>query len=330
MDVIRPIFSPNGDRLAYYRQKGDRWVVVTDGKESRPYDAILPAGPVFSPDGRHVAYAAWLREKGMCLVLDGVEQKWFEGIARDHPPVFSLDGRHVAYVALRGEYMAVVRDGEKGKEYRWVGQPVFSSDSKRLCYAALVGGLVTDQYAVIVDGQRKGANRGQVRSPVFSPDGERLAWIAMRSVVGLVPLGGIDTGTVESVVIDGKKGKEYAKIQALTFCPQGRRVAYIAFRGTERFVVVDGQEQEKFTAVGNGPLFSPDGKHVAYSAGDAQGRGFLVVDDAKYPIDCLRIVFTSPTTLRVLGATDKRRRFVRLDVQLPEQEDRTDREGDRR
>ena len=172
---------------------------------------------------------------------------------------------------------------------------------------------------VIVDGRRRGSNRGELQSPVFSPDGKRLAWIALRSVVRLIPfegLIGVDTGSGWSVVVDGDWGKEYGRIRALTFCPQGRSFAYEANASGGRCVVVDGREQEKFSTIGNGPLFSPDGKHVAYSAGDGKGHGFVVVDDTKYPIECLRVVFTSPTMLRVLGFTDKERRFVRLDVQL--------------
>jgi Tol biopolymer transport system component len=209
----------------------------------------------------------------------------------------------------------VVRDGKKGEEHRWIGRPVYSPDSERLCYVGLAEGSITDYYAVIVDREQKGTNWSEVRSPVFSPDNKRLAWIATRSLIRLRP-GGVDTGSGESVVVDGQRGEEYDKVQSLTFCPLGRRIAYVAYWGTDRFVVVDGQEQEKFTAIGNGPLFSPDGKHVAYSACDNQGHGFLVVDDAKVPVDCPGMVFTSPTNLRVLGCTDKQRRFVRLDVQL--------------
>jgi len=80
--------------------------LVVDGARGRDYDRI--AGPVFSPDNRHVGYIAW--RGGNCFaVVDGVESPletdfkvppWFHGwvsadgtvlrVLSDSPPEFIL------------------------------------------------------------------------------------------------------------------------------------------------------------------------------------------------------------------------------------------------
>ncbi|MBN1918200.1 MAG: PD40 domain-containing protein [Verrucomicrobia bacterium] len=52
------VFSPNGDRLAYGAQVGDKWIVVVDGQEGKPYDEIGDFSLAFSPDGQTIAYTA--------------------------------------------------------------------------------------------------------------------------------------------------------------------------------------------------------------------------------------------------------------------------------
>ena len=61
-------FSPDSQRIAYVAQRLSaegwgwsavdlvKWVAVVDGKASLPYGSVTP--PIFSPDSRHVAYAA--------------------------------------------------------------------------------------------------------------------------------------------------------------------------------------------------------------------------------------------------------------------------------
>jgi len=79
-------FSPDGKHFAYCAERYKNvpttnpgryatvakpvWVVVTDGSEGREYD--LTSAPVFSPDSRHLAYAAE-KDSQWSIIADGKE-----------------------------------------------------------------------------------------------------------------------------------------------------------------------------------------------------------------------------------------------------------------
>ncbi|NQT85127.1 PD40 domain-containing protein, partial [bacterium] len=323
MNGIRAVFSPDGTRMAYTAGRGEKRLVVTDGREGPAYDGVPAHALVFSPDSRRVAYIAGQVKKGTCVVLDGVEQKWYPGISGYAPPVFSPDGKHVAYVASSGRNKVLVRDGKEGNKHtRVADRPVFSPDSKRLAYVALVRGLLSDAEAVFVDGVKQEATSEGIQSLKFSPDGKRLAWIASRSVAFITPFGGLDTGSVKAAVVDGVKGKGYDQVRTLTFSSDSRRFAYVGVKGHDYVFVVDGTVMTGAGESAGAFHFSPDGRHVAYpmSARPSPGkpqRAFLVVNnDARYEVLCLRMLFTAPDRLRVLGWRAKERRVVHLRVEI--------------
>jgi hypothetical protein len=99
---------------------GHRW------KKSYRYDLISP--PVFSRDGKHVAYMAEL-DCNRFIVLDGKEGKPYDAIditdakeaiknrhLRFQSPVFSPDSQRVAFWAKHGNTWRVVINGYEGKE----------------------------------------------------------------------------------------------------------------------------------------------------------------------------------------------------------------------
>ena len=82
------------------------------------------------------------------------------------------------------------------------------------------------------------------------------------------------------VVVEGEEGREYKAIGAdsLSFSPDSKHVGYSARKGKKWIVVVDGQERPEYQ--GTGPLwFSPDSKRVAYLA--RKGRNVFLVEDGE-------------------------------------------------
>ena len=71
-----------------------------DSVAGQGYDAISEAGMAFSPDGKHMAYAA-RRGKDWFVVLDGLEQERLEKVIGASLR-FSADGAHLAYIAGKG------------------------------------------------------------------------------------------------------------------------------------------------------------------------------------------------------------------------------------
>lgn len=62
-------------RVAYAARRGDQWLIVVDDAEGKAYDGI-GGGRIFSPDGRHVAYAE--KRGGKRLVGGGVEGEEYD------------------------------------------------------------------------------------------------------------------------------------------------------------------------------------------------------------------------------------------------------------
>ena len=309
--VFPPVLSPDGKRLAYVavhgRPEAHTARVTVDGLPAQRYDAIAPGSLVLSPDGKRVAYVAYRKGKGQCVVVDGVEGTWHDGIPAGARPVFSPDGRRLAYAAQRGTRMFVVADGKEHQAHSWLDAAgiVFSPDGRRLAYSALRPGLLGDRHFVVLDGVRQKTQTGSsLTSLTFSPDSRRVAYVVWRSAVSLLPP---DTGYTQSVVVDGAVGKRYDKVAALAFSPNGRRVAYVAFWGTGRLVVVDGREGKPFALIAPpGPLFSPDGRHVAYAACTAKGQARVVIDGVECKgLSCMAMLFEGANALRVVGRDDE-------------------------
>ena len=161
-DVVIPqlIISADGRRVAYVARRGERYVVVVDGVEGKPYRLIKYVDVCFSSDSKRVAYAAW-RDPMDVVVVDGVEGKPYHSIGQESL-CFSRDGKRLAYVGWENnDRDLVIVDGVEGKFYgiKW-GSLQFSPDSKRVAYVAGKGVVVDD-----VVGKRYDAIHGLQFSP---------------------------------------------------------------------------------------------------------------------------------------------------------------------
>ncbi len=297
-----PLISPDGSRVAYAaRQKGG-WTMVEDGSAGSVFDGLWAESLVFATDGKRSAYAAfrgdssrpqWARtyqDRLRWVVVDGnQESAVFDDVGM---PVLSADGLRLAFAA--GTYQpnmafggpfatvnriektwAVVVDGRPGHSYGSVGRPVFSTDGKRVAYAARRG----SKWLMVVDGKEQGdlydavgvavLNAiGECR-PVFSPDSRRLAYQARRGDQWYLVADGkpeaID-GPPIHVVLD-QTGQATVTLPPLVFSPDGKLLAHVAAANGAAWVVVNGTAGPHYAEVaGGGPVFSPDGQHIAYAA----------------------------------------------------------------
>lgn len=153
--VGEPIFSPDGRKLAYVAEKGFQFSAVMNGKEGKRYGEIDDL--VFSPDSRKLAYVAADNGKRF-VVLDDKE-----GIPYDYvwSPTFSPDSQKLAFIARRDwKNIVVVMDnnGEKeSKSYDWIDSFAFSPDSQKITYVAQQGGRslgVGGKYSVVIRDSR--------------------------------------------------------------------------------------------------------------------------------------------------------------------------------
>lgn len=146
--------APDG-RVSWVETDGNRWLVVADPKE-RPVDSL--EAPVFSPDGKTVAYTGRLDHRRF-VVVNGAAVEAFDHVG---PP---LVGSIVAYEAVqRGRHYAVI-DDVKGPAYDDVD--ALTLGPKSAAYVAVEAGR-----AFVVSGsKRAGPFDAVLTSPVFTPRG---------------------------------------------------------------------------------------------------------------------------------------------------------------
>ncbi len=170
VDIRRPVFSPDGKRLAYATPM-QVWV---DGDAGAGYNSV--GDPVFSPDGTRVAHIAEIGKAAFIVMRTDRGETKGEPFIRVGAPVFSPDGRSVAYPAGRGEKQVMVVGDRPGEKFSEVGAPVFSPDGRVVAYRAVRYGK-----EVVVVGSQVGEEVDRVLwGPVFSADGKKVSYRAQK------------------------------------------------------------------------------------------------------------------------------------------------------
>jgi TPR repeat protein len=327
--------------------------VVVDG-EKGPGHTAVSIFPVFSPDGRRVAYGAGDKSGllGMALdetiVIDGTVGKHYDEVGT---PVFSPDSRHVTYRAFRENRWRMVVDGTEGDEYEsMLNIPIFSPDNQRVAY---IGGRWKKLF--VVNGQH--ANEVSATDGgnlVFSPDGRRLACVLAKGRQAFVYLDGVEGATYDSIgvpvftsdgrlayaaargatwytVIEGSEPTqhaEYPQVGDAVFSSDGQRLAFRATSGSQEVAVVDGVAGKPYDEIGR-LAFSPDGQHFVFEA--RLGSTWRVVVDGSEGPDYVPVkefavergwrllhrrgwVFERPDLLTYVGVSDGQ--IVRREVRI--------------
>lgn len=148
-DALAPSWSPDGDRLVYMRLLGCKSEIVVTLADGSAESTIVDNGwgPDWSPQGRDIAFAAPVHDRGWALYLvdpdDGYLRRLMElrGAAGLTFPKFSPDGRLIAYADRRvdaTEIHLVRPDGSGARLLTKLGgrnlYPTWSADGSRVYF----------------------------------------------------------------------------------------------------------------------------------------------------------------------------------------------------
>ncbi len=299
--VYGPSYSPGSGRLAHVRLTGARSDLVVDGAdvtEGRDVFALPPSWLsddelVYTADGRiwrqrvegspgEIPFTAVVpvqtsRPRPRALDLDSPDTRQALGIAS---PVASRDGRRIAFRALNALWTAELTG--RGRPRRVVGDgyfssdPDFSPDGRSLVYSSDRSGE-SDLWLHDLDSgtdRRITALPGAQTAPRFSPDGRQVAYQDQDGIGSVLDLDTLQARQVTPALFQPGR---------MSWSPDGRTLVLAAVKpssgrfreGTSQLLFVDVASGELeyvepmpfrslATRGDDGPVFSPDGAHLAF------------------------------------------------------------------
>lgn len=259
-------WSRDGSQIAYVSSSRELYVAAADGSGARRLARGLTnwygSGPVWSPDGRHIAFVrAW--DIVLVDVETGSQRRLRDDGARSFEARWSPDGREIAHTRTRPRVdpygfsprVAVTTLATGAVRFVAAGSmPQWSPDGTRLGFRSQNGGKL----AVVPrrGGRPRLLSTDTVISQIsWSPDGRRLAFAVSRSGRAY---------SIRTVSADGS-GARVLSVSGLqqylpVWSPDGSTIAFVswrdfpALRGPAIFVVgADGGEAKRVT----GEMASP-------------------------------------------------------------------------
>jgi Tol biopolymer transport system component len=257
--VSSPVWSPDGTKIAFVRttwtphkERGEdrTWtpagaIVVMDADGGRmseltPLEKLGDdAAPVWSPDGRRIAYVTEQRPTADIAVVDatsGASTIVAGTPLAEREPAWSPDGRQIAYTAGNGDAADVFVIAADGSSERQLtrnagrdGNPSWSPDGRRIAFDSDRTGA-TRVWVMDADG----ANQHELTahrflfentssSPLWSPDGRA---ITFDSSSGVAMTGAVGTNLRQ--LTSGAEAGEYDETRG--WSPDGRTI--LIERGT--------------------------------------------------------------------------------------------------
>jgi Tol biopolymer transport system component len=247
-----PVWSPDGQRIAFVRQTGDdTQIYVMNGEGTLPRPLTTGPGraasPAWSPDGRQIVFAATRDGVSQLAVMrsDGSQRHDLAPSPRDQrAPAWSPDGQLIAFLfRASGGHFDLYVIGADGQNLRQVPTPGpgIEPDVKEFTWLpdghlAYTNRSGPAQEAVTVTTVSGAEHRflGTASSPAWAPDGRRFAFAASHSGAALIYVR--DSAGGNAVLLTDPR----LTCVRPTWSPDGRQIAFLILGGAKvKLTVMD-------------------------------------------------------------------------------------------
>jgi Tol biopolymer transport system component len=292
----KPVWSPDGSVIVYYRGAEGLHVVNPDGSGDRLL-AGLPNSPYFSfsRDWHWLALAVYEGAPGLSAIEvmrpDGSQARVVANGACCVKPVFSPDGTRVAYADGGGIWIAGIDGGAPTRLAPSGVDPNWSPDGQRIAYTVQT---LTGPHVVLNTLDGTGLwdlgtfylRAAPTRGPAWSRDGRLAFIVGTPSNIAVYDFG---TSTLKLTRVDSAASLEWS--------PDGTRILFADAHGVSQLNIARGVVSP--SANGSDAAWSPDGSRIAYSAAAECGdRAGIYVDTLRITNDCRVWGTDGPDTLR--------------------------------
>lgn len=304
--TTNPSFSPDSRHLAYGVKTAAGWSLVIDGRLTQMNKAFL-GNPVFSADSAKVAFTEADRADSQprLVIADLSLKKLYAVEGSDTEFAVNSENSRIALSRHQGnarnlvevDFLKAAPVGD-GAGYDAVTNVTYASAGDNLAYYGTRGG----KNYLVTNGREEALPPGNLPwAPLIpSRDGVVAAFVDNGTGISLhrASSAGDDAayeeigdraisrkgdlfayaarrGTSWFVVVNGKEGAPFDKVVSPAFSPDNRFLVYRARKDGKRFMVVSDRtgkvlKQHQSYEMVFPPVFTSDGKSVAYGVKDGQ------------------------------------------------------------
>lgn len=184
-----PAYSPNGQKIAYY--KAWEGIAVYDLNKKTTTMAVprnWAEFASFSPDGKQLVFHEWVGSwysADVSLYIVNVDGSGLRKVTPGERPVWSPKGDLIAYDTCQGTACGIFVVKPNGQGVRQVtsdagGNAAWSPDGKKIAYCSSADGD-SEIWMVNLDGsgvKQLTKNKGNDTNPAFSPDGNYIFYLS--------------------------------------------------------------------------------------------------------------------------------------------------------
>ncbi len=280
---------PDPGRLAYASEYlGSTEIHLLDVSRGFRFNLSWGGVPIWSPDGRHMAYVTGNRTNQDIFVMDATGSRTHNLTSEsphDMSPAWSPDSQRLAFESMRDGnweiYTAEICDPCDSNPHNLSqnpaidASPAWSPDGKRIAFLSTRSGD-SEIYVMDADGdhirQITRSSLTDLHPPVWSPDGTQIAFTSRRS--GNWDIYVMDAACGESPACIDKPARNFSQHSAQdmspAWSPDGRWIAFTSRRDNNAEVyLVDANGGTPINLTNHpdedsSPAWSPDSRQIAF------------------------------------------------------------------